>query len=440
MQSNYYFLSDPKEIEFHSYRRKAIQQNKENSLYLSIAILFMYIVLNSIWYIFDFSKNFPQEKYFSNNLRIVTMLSLLNIAYQSFQHKIKFLQSRYITQLIVVVFSITILSTSSINSYVISLNPRNNLTPILIGAIAISTLFRFSLKECLIVFISGFLIFSSLFLIWQNTMLAFALNLSAVINIYILCFLVNRVLTRNAYRFHKQLQLNESINTTLKTAIEQKDEVLAVVAHDLRNPINNVKQIAQILSSPDHTEEDLKNLLPLIDQSCTSAESIINDLIEISKIKHTHLPLQIENIDDFIESNYKQLIVKYPKRNIELRKKEGSKYAKVYHDKLQRVFDNLISNAIKFTHESDKIEISIYKENLFIIIDIKDEGIGVEEQERSKLFTRYSTSSKMGLNGEVSIGLGLYIVKELVEMMNGNVQYLPNIKKGSIFRVMLPVT
>lgn len=438
MRTNYYFFSDPKEIEFYSYRRKAIQQNIENSIYLSIAILFMYIIINSIWYVFDLSKNFPQEKYFSINLRAVTIVSIINILYQSIHQKFKFLQGKFIAQFIVILISLTLLTTSSINSYVISMNPRNNLTPILIGAIAITALFRFSLKESLFVYITGFLIFSSLFLIWKNTLLAYALNLSAVINIYILCFLVNRMLTRNAYRLHKQLQINESINTTLKSAIEQKDEVLAVVAHDLRNPINNVKQIAQLLSSPDHTEEDRKTLLPLIDQSCSDAESIINEIIEISKIKHTNQPIKTENLDEFIRNYYKQLVLKYPKRNINLNKKEGSKYSKIYLDKLQRVLDNLITNALKFTPEENLIEIKIYKENNYNIIEIIDEGIGIDEVERSKLFSRYNTSAKQGLKGEESIGLGLYIVKELVEMMNGSIEYMPNIKKGSIFKVMLP--
>lgn len=430
---------DPKkDVEYYSFRKKSISFNRENSVFLSIAILCMYILLNTVWYFFDLSRNFPQEKYYTVNLRIITIIAILVIVYNSLYDKYKILQNDFISQGMVIFLSVSILCVSSINSYVISANPRNNLTPILIGAIAVSALFRFSIKESLFVFLCGLTAFCSLFFIWDNSALSFALNFSAIINIYILSFIVNRRIFNSSFRYYKQLRLTESINVTLKNAMQQKDEVLTIVAHDLRGPINNIKQISEIISDKNSSEEEKENIFPYIHESCENAEAIINDLITISKIKDTADPIELACLNNIIQSVYDLTTTKNHNRTIEINLPTKKLYSSIYSEKLKRILTNLISNAIKFTPENEKIAITLYTEESYNVIEVKDFGIGVEKSKEKELFRKYSEASRKGLKGEESIGLGLYIVKELTEMMNGRISFVPNEPKGSRFIVKLP--
>jgi len=136
---------------------------------LSIGALIIYIVLNSFWLYFDVSKESTQINYFATNIKVLSILALIILSYNYFYSKVKFLQSDPLSQFTIILISICILSTSSINSFVISQDPKNNLTPILVGAIAISTLFRFNILEGLLLNIVGLMFFSSLFLIWLNS-------------------------------------------------------------------------------------------------------------------------------------------------------------------------------------------------------------------------------------------------------------------------------
>lgn len=398
----------------------------------------MYLLINSIWYFLDLSRNFEQEKYFANNVRIITIIALANIVYNYLYDYIKILRNEYVVQAVIIIISLSILFLSSINSYVISNNPKNNLTPILIGAIAVSALFRFTVLESVVVYISGIVFFSSLFFIWQNSEVSFALNFSAIVNIYILSFIVNRRIINSAYKYYKQLRLTESINLTLKNALQQKDEVLAIVAHDLRGPINNIKYISEVISDKNTPDSEKQSMVELINTSCINAESIINDIISLSKIKNTTEPIEIGNLNEIITDIHTNFTANNFNRKIKLTIVPTDLFSRIYKDKLRRVVSNLLSNALKFTPIEKQIYLNLYSEESYHVIEVIDEGIGIAENDQKELFKKYSEASRTGLNGEESIGLGLYIVKELTEMMNGKINYVPNENGGSRFIVKLP--
>lgn len=431
------YLNLEKEDDFPLYRKRSVEQNRENSIYLSIGILATYLLINLIWNVFDLSTNFPQEKYFARNLRIITIIALLNLVYNFLCDKFIFLKKELVTQTVIVTISISILYLSSINSFVISLDPKNNLTPILVGAIAIAALFKFNMLESIVVFVCGLVFFSSLFLVWKNTQVSFALNFSAIFNIYLLAFIINRRIFKSAYEYFKQLRITELVNLNLKNALQHKEEVLAIVAHDLRGPIGNIKYISEILAKEELTEEERKNNISLIYSSCISANATINDIIKISKIKNNSENLVIVNLDEILRSIHSNFTANL-KRQILITSSNENKYAQIYKEKFYRIINNLLSNAVKFTPEDKNIEIKVSSTTSYHIIEIIDEGIGISTQDQPQLFKKYTELSRQGLNGEESIGLGLYIVKELTEMMNGTISYKVNEKGGSIFILKMP--
>lgn len=427
-----------KEAEYPLYRKKSIETNRINSIYLSIAILCAYLVINGIWYFYDLDTNFRQEQYFSRNLRIITIISILNLLYNYLCEHFAFLKKEIITQTIIAIISVSILYLSSINSYVISLDPKNNLTPILIGAIAVSALFKFNLIESLIVYILGLIFFASLFFIWKNTTVSFALNFSAIFNIYMLAFIISRRIFKSAYNNFKQIRLIENINLNLKNALNEKDEVLAMVAHDLRGPISSIKYISELLLNDTTTEEERKKYGQLINASCINIDVTVNDIIAISKIKNTSEAIKTTDLNTLVEESFQTFISNNNNHKILLNISQNEKTIQAYKEKFSRVFNNLLSNAVKFTPENKSIELKVFSEDDAHILEIIDEGVGISEDEQKQLFKKYSDLSRKGINGEESVGLGLFIVKELVEMMNGAVSYRPNPNGGSIFSVKFP--
>lgn len=438
MFSKYFIFENPKDIDYALFRKRCLKHNRETSTILSIAILILFIVLNTVWYYFDLSKDFPQERYFSINLRILSIVALIVISYNYAVKKELFKEIEYLTQFFVIFISLAVLIMSCINAFVISLNPKNNLTPILIGAIATCTLFRYNVRETIFVYLTGLLVFASLFFVWAESQTKFALNFSVVFNIYLLSFIINRTIFTNAYRSFQQLRTIESINITLKNTIKQKDEVLEIVAHDLRGPIANIKEIAAMIEDSDNLIEDCKKYIPYVRESCINAEEVIRDLISIARIKNIVEPIETVCLNDILFAIYTSTQNSNPDRNITFRPTTRKLYSKIYADKLKRIIINLLSNSIKFTPVDKKIEIVLYEESSRNIIEIKDEGIGIDKSVVDQLFKKFSKASKVGLHGEESVGLGLYIVKELTELMNGDISFEPNDTNGSTFRVSFP--
>jgi len=264
------------------------------------------------------------------------------------------------------------------------------------------------------------------------------MNLSVVFNIYLLAFIINRSIHVNAYRLFKQIRLNESINFTLKNIIKQKEDVLEIVVHDLRGPIANIKEMTWQIEHSANKEAEYNTFLPLIQESCENAEMVINDLISVAKIKNIEDPIDTTCINDLAATLVDFIRNTNPTRKITYTASSKKYYSTIYPDKLKRVLLNLISNSLKFTPDNKKIEVKLYEFGNYNIIEVSDEGVGIDPSFTNNLFDKFSKASKTGLKGEESVGLGLYIVKVLTELMNGKVEYFPNGTQGSIFRLSFP--
>jgi two-component system sensor histidine kinase VicK len=118
---------------------------------------------------------------------------------------------------------------------------------------------------------------------------------------------------------------------------------------------------------------------------------------------------------------------------------EKAVYALINHEKFPRVIDNLISNAIKFSKETDNVEVHLTRQKNDIIIAVKDQGLGIPKALIPKLFERFSGAGRTGLRGEQSTGIGLSIAKEIIESHGGTITVESQEGKGSTFTITLPV-
>jgi signal transduction histidine kinase len=113
-------------------------------------------------------------------------------------------------------------------------------------------------------------------------------------------------------------------------------------------------------------------------------------------------------------------------------------YIQAQSEKIVRVLENLISNAIKFSFEKSDILIGCQKIDNKVVIFVKDEGIGIPENLRQKLFDRFTKSGRLGTLGEKSLGLGMNIVRKIVELHEGNIDIESAVGKGTTIKIILP--
>lgn len=225
----------------------------------------------------------------------------------------------------------------------------------------------------------------------------------------------------------------------------QKNEFLGIAAHDLRNPLGIIMGYSQLLldSICGVLNEKQTKFISAIRKSSNTMHNLINDLLDISKIESGKLQLNMQETD----------LISLCRQNIELNSTiSEKKRIKIhfYYDenipqimidpqKIEQVLNNLITNAIKFSHPDTNIYIRLSRNEHNVLIEVKDEGQGIPENEIDTIFKPFSKSSVLSTGGEKSTGLGLAIVRKIVEGHRGSIWVESEVGKGSTFFVKLPI-
>jgi len=227
-------------------------------------------------------------------------------------------------------------------------------------------------------------------------------------------------------------------NLEIERSSEFKSQLLGTVAHDLRNPIAAVETLAMVMEM-DEIDAELQENLDIIKASCVQARTIIDELLESARNQNTAEFVTVRtDLDQFMTGIVNKWENQKGGKTIELICRVVPAWVQINHEKFQRVIDNLIGNALKFSREGSNIEIDISKNNFKIIIEVKDQGIGIPRDKLPIIFEAFTRAGRPGLNGEQSTGLGLSIVKQIVEKHNGTIEVESEEGKGSVFRVTLP--
>ncbi|MCK5168879.1 MAG: hybrid sensor histidine kinase/response regulator, partial [Bacteroidales bacterium] len=232
-----------------------------------------------------------------------------------------------------------------------------------------------------------------------------------------------------------------------KEKAEESDQLksafLANMSHEIRTPMNGINGFSELLSTPDLNEENKKLYIKLIQQSSKQLLSIINDILDISKIESEQIDIRKNKfiINDVLSGIYKHFLSEARNKNIELtyQKKGTDNESAIFTDesKITRILTNLISNALKFTHKG-YIEFGYMLKNNFLEFFVKDTGIGISPENHDIIFERFrqlelSFSRKYG-----GTGLGLSISKELVNLLGGEIWLNSELNKGSTFYFTIP--
>ena len=230
----------------------------------------------------------------------------------------------------------------------------------------------------------------------------------------------------------------EDNNQKLIELNNEKSSIIGIVAHDLKNPLTSAFTMANILKSESENLDDEQiQCINVIEKSINRMNDMINRLLDIRKIedKISELKLEKVNLRKVIRDVNNNLSNEINRKQINLSIDAEELYAQVDPDYAVQVFENLLSNAIKFSPPHKEVKVTLAKDDGKARAEIKDEGPGLTDDDKKKIFGKFQRLSAKPTGGEQSTGLGLSIVKKYVEAMNGKVWCESEQGKGANFIV-----
>jgi signal transduction histidine kinase len=225
---------------------------------------------------------------------------------------------------------------------------------------------------------------------------------------------------------------------------QRKNSVLEMVSHDLRGPLAVVKSIANLLRQDmrENRTGEIEHYTDIIERACSTCTNLINDLLSeehlrsaeiyVNKIR-VNLNEQIRNVTE----NYE--VGQIVQQTIELDLPEDPIMMELDPIKFSQILNNLISNSIKFTPPGGSIRMKVYREEEELVLEHSDTGIGIPEELLPRIFEKRSGAGRLGLKGEESRGLGLSIVRELVELHGGSITVRSQEQESTTFTIRLPL-
>jgi two-component system NtrC family sensor kinase len=229
--------------------------------------------------------------------------------------------------------------------------------------------------------------------------------------------------------------------THLKELDRLKSEFVSVVSHDLRSPLTSILGYVQLLERAGELNDAQKDFVKRVHSSVDNITSLIGDLLDLGRLE-TGLDLTLTacSLNDIIIQVVEnaQMAIQDKKLNLDLNLLEEECFVQGDRKRLHQAFNNLVNNAIKYTSEKGKITIRINKKDGQIITQVEDTGVGISPGDQPYVFDKFFRSDQVMDNFQGS-GLGLSIVKSVVERHNGRIWLFSAPEKGTTFTVVLPV-
>lgn len=234
-------------------------------------------------------------------------------------------------------------------------------------------------------------------------------------------------------------------NVELSRLNDLKNQFLGMAAHDLRNPLGVIQSYAEFLidEAAGNLSEEHQKFLDTIYNSTDFMLRLIEDLLDISKIESGKIQLNKESFDligmTSENINLNRTLASKKKIIIEFAHKPDQIKITADSPKLEQVLNNLLTNAIKFSEPESKIFVNVNTVDCHVVIKVRDEGIGIKNEDLDKLFVPFSKISSKGTCDEKGTGLGLSIVKKIINSHEGNIEVFSEFGKGTEFVVNLPL-
>jgi PAS domain S-box-containing protein len=222
-----------------------------------------------------------------------------------------------------------------------------------------------------------------------------------------------------------------------------KDEFLATISHELRSPLNAILGWARLLREPDMRWDQMERALETIERNAQAQARLIEDLLDVSRIVSGKLSIQMRpvTLNSMVQSAVADLRLAAESKGIDLRLTEDEEIKLIGDaDRLQQVVWNLLSNAIKFTPEGGRVEVGLKRVGERAELWVRDTGRGISPEFLPHVFDRFRQATRTDARSRAGLGLGLAIVRHIVEAHGGNVTVeSAGVGLGATFVCKLPL-
>jgi len=248
-------------------------------------------------------------------------------------------------------------------------------------------------------------------------------------------------------RQKKELERNRMMLNEAMELERVRSEFFANISHELRTPLNVILGAVQLMqiyinNEDIKTQEKLSKYVKMMKQNCYRLLRLVNNLIDITKIDSGYFEIHPQNVDIIeLAENIVLSVADYVERfglKIFFKTDRKERVIAVDPDKIERILLNLISNAIKFTDAGGSIFVNISNDEKYVKISVKDTGIGIPKEKLGLIFDRFRQVDKSLSRNHEGSGIGLSLVKALVEMHDGEIAVTSEEGEGSEFTVILP--
>ncbi len=216
-----------------------------------------------------------------------------------------------------------------------------------------------------------------------------------------------------------------------------KNDLIAVLAHDIKGPLTSIVGFAELLEEGYLEGDAATDAARTIRSNAQRLATLANDVLALSRVEHGELDIADERVE-LVQLIQEAIDLHTKERAIAFRYDVATAFVRGDAERLRQVFDNLLRNAIKYSPNGEGVSVDLRRENEVYVVSVTDQGIGIPLDERERLFDRFSRGSNARRAKIAGTGIGLFIVKMIVERHGGEVGLESTVGEGSRFDVLLP--
>ncbi|MBL7831169.1 MAG: GHKL domain-containing protein [Saprospiraceae bacterium] len=229
--------------------------------------------------------------------------------------------------------------------------------------------------------------------------------------------------------YHREVQL-----------ARQKRNFLLSVTHELKSPLASIRLILETVQKRKLSEEQKQQLTESGIKENDRLTTLVNNLLTATRLETIYKPTKEPiNILTLVDEEINRLKLLHPGRKLNLKKENSLPEMNLDRTGIVSVISNLVENAIKYSNENTEVDIQISLKEDNLLIQVADHGIGIDLEEKQKIFTQFYRSGNEDTRNTKGTGLGLYIVKQIVAAHKGKIKVKENFPTGTIFEVTLPL-